>query len=65
VSKLKTCDTAHLAAGLGNVVTVEGASSTSDRIDFGGHPIVDGWISVPDVTGFVLNLDHPLFRNGA
>ena len=47
-SKLKTCYTAQLAAGMGNVVTVEGVSCTSDQLDFSGYPIVDSWISVPD-----------------
>ncbi len=60
-SKLKTCYTAHLAAGMGNVVTVEGVSATSDRVDFSVYPIEDGWISVPDAPGFGLPLDHPWF----
>ena len=61
-SKLKTCYTAQLAAGMGNVITVEGVSSTSDQVDFSTYPIKDGWISVPDSPGFGLSLDHPLFQ---
>jgi len=54
--RLKTHYTAHLAAGLGNVVTVEGVTCLSDDIDYGNYSIIDGKIHVPDSPGFGMKL---------
>jgi L-alanine-DL-glutamate epimerase-like enolase superfamily enzyme len=55
-SLLKTHYAAHLAAGLGNVCTLEGVSCLSDEIDFGDYPIVDGKMKVSGEPGFGMKL---------
>ena len=55
-NRLKTNYTAHLAAGLGNVCTIEGVTCLSDDIDYGDYPIADGKIKIPDVPGFGMKL---------
>ncbi|HEX6226899.1 MAG TPA: enolase C-terminal domain-like protein, partial [Chryseolinea sp.] len=54
--RLKTHYTAHLAAGLGNVSTVEGVTCISDDIDYGNYPIKDGTISVSKAPGFGMKI---------
>ena len=54
--QLKTHYTAHLAAGLGNISTVEGVTCISDDIDYGNYPIRDGKISVSPAPGFGMKL---------
>lgn len=53
---LKTRYIAQLAAGLGNIVTIEGVTCVSDEIDFGEYPVIDGKIQVPEKPGFGMNL---------
>jgi L-alanine-DL-glutamate epimerase-like enolase superfamily enzyme len=54
--RLKTNYTVHLAAGLGNISTVEGVTCFSDDIDYGHYPIKDGKISVSEAPGFGMKL---------
>ncbi len=54
--RLKTHYTAHLAAGLGNISTVEGVTCLSDDIDYGDYPIKDGKITVSSAPGFGMKL---------
>ena len=53
---LKTHYTAHLAAGLGSIPTIEGVTCLSDDIDYGNYPIKDGKIKVSDKPGFGMKL---------
>ena len=55
-SLLKTYYTAHMAGGLGNTVTIEGVTSTSDDIDLSGYTIKDGHLIPPTAPGFGLEL---------
>ena len=54
--QLKTHYATHLAAGLGNISTIEGVTCLSDDIDYGNYPIKDGNISVSHETGFGMKL---------
>ena len=54
--RLKTHYIAHLAAGLGNVVTVEGVTCLSDDIDYGNYPIREGRLHVSEAPGFGMTL---------
>lgn len=53
---LKTHYNAHLAAGLGNIVTIEGVTCISDEIDFGDYKISGGKLRVSDRPGFGMKL---------
>ncbi|HZC28059.1 MAG TPA: enolase C-terminal domain-like protein [Actinopolymorphaceae bacterium] len=53
---LKTLYAGQLAAGLGNVVTVEGVPGTTEHVDASGYQLVDGVLHVPDTPGFGLPL---------
>jgi L-alanine-DL-glutamate epimerase-like enolase superfamily enzyme len=55
-SRLKTHYAAHLSAGLGNVVTLEGVTCESDEIDYGDYPIVNGKLRVSEAPGFGMKL---------
>jgi len=55
-SLLKSYYTAHLAGGLGNTVTIEGVTSTSDDVDLSGYRIVNGRLVPPDAPGFGMKL---------
>lgn len=55
-TQLKTYYTAHLAAGLGNVVTVEGVTCTSPDVDFGTYHLKDGKLVVSEAPGFGMKL---------
>ncbi|GAA1524827.1 mandelate racemase/muconate lactonizing enzyme family protein [Kribbella lupini] len=53
---LKTLYAAQLAAGLGNVPTVEGVPGTTDGVDTSAYRWADGNLTVPDRPGFGLTL---------
>ncbi|TDI69654.1 MAG: mandelate racemase/muconate lactonizing protein [Bacteroidetes bacterium] len=53
---LKTHYIAHMAAGCGNVVTLEGVTCISDDIDYGDYKIIDGKIQVSEAPGFGMKL---------
>jgi L-alanine-DL-glutamate epimerase-like enolase superfamily enzyme len=53
---VKTLYAAHVAAGLGNVVTVEGIIGGAVGVDTAGYALVDGTLHVPDRPGFGLAL---------
>ncbi len=55
-SLLKSYYTAHLAGGMGNTVTIEGVTSTSEDVDLSGYRITDGNLIPPDTPGFGLKL---------
>lgn len=55
-SLLKTHYTAHLAGGLGNTVTIEGVSSTSDDVDLSGYKLENGKLNPPNKAGFGMPL---------
>lgn len=55
-SLLKTHYVSHIAAGLGNLVTIEGVTCISDEIDFGDYRIVDGKLRVSEQPGFGMKL---------
>jgi len=53
---MKTYCTAHLAAGLGNVITIEGVTCFSDEMDYGDYKIENGKLTVSDRPGFGMKL---------
>ncbi|GAB3839422.1 mandelate racemase/muconate lactonizing enzyme family protein [Kribbella italica] len=53
---LKTLYAAQMAAGLGNVPTVEGVPGTTDGVDTSAYEWKDGNLTVPDRPGFGLTL---------
>jgi L-alanine-DL-glutamate epimerase-like enolase superfamily enzyme len=55
-SMIKTQVASHMAAGLGNVCTIEGVTCISDEIDFGPTKIVDGKLRVSEEPGFGMKL---------
>ncbi len=55
-SMLKTHYNVHIAAGCGNVVTIEGVTCISDDIDYGDYKIVNGRIQVSEMPGFGMKL---------
>ena len=55
-SRLKTNYTAHLATGLGNVVTIEGVTCTSDDVDFGDTALKAGKLVTSPAPGFGMTL---------
>jgi len=55
-SGLKTHYISHIAAGLGNVCTIEDVTCMSDEIDYGDYKIVDGKLIVSDKPGFGMKL---------
>jgi len=56
---LKTLYAAQMAAGLGNVLTVEGVPGTTDAVEATGYLLEDGVITVPDQPGFALPITPP------
>ena len=54
--RLKTNYIAHIASGLGNVVTIEGVTCLSDNIDYGDYPIIDGKLQTSKAPGFGMKL---------
>jgi L-alanine-DL-glutamate epimerase-like enolase superfamily enzyme len=57
-SPLKTLYASQLAAGLGNIPTVEGVPGETDGVDTSGYVLADGVLSVPQAPGFGLTLDY-------
>jgi L-alanine-DL-glutamate epimerase-like enolase superfamily enzyme len=55
-SRLKTHYISHIAAGLGNVCTIEGVTCLSDEIDFGDYDLTDGKLRVSEKPGFGMDL---------
>jgi len=55
-SLLKTNYTAHLAGGLGNTVTIEGVTSSSDDMDLTAYTVKDGKLIPPNLPGFGMQL---------
>jgi L-alanine-DL-glutamate epimerase-like enolase superfamily enzyme len=55
-SMLKTCYISHIAAGLGNVCTIEGVTCLSEEIDFGDYRITEGKLQVSEQPGFGMKL---------
>jgi L-alanine-DL-glutamate epimerase-like enolase superfamily enzyme len=53
---LKTHYVAHLAAGLGNVLTIEGVPGRSRDVDLSGYRFSEGIITPPDSPGFGMRL---------
>lgn len=53
---LKTLYAAQMAAGLGNVLTVEGVPGTTDGADASAYELLDGVVRVPDAPGFGVQL---------
>ena len=53
---LKTIYTAHIAWGLGNVVTIEGVTCSSNDIDFGLYRLEKGVLLPSDAPGFGMTL---------
>lgn len=53
---LKTHYISHMAAGCGNVITIEGVTCISDDIDYGDYKIIDGKIQVSEAPGFGMKL---------
>jgi D-galactarolactone cycloisomerase len=48
---------AQIAAGLGNVVCIEGIPGTTSGVDYTNYPIRDGEMSVPELPGFAIPLE--------
>ena len=59
-TQLKSYYTAHLAAGLGNVVTIEGVTCSSPDVDFGDYHLKEGKLVVSDEPGFGMQLTKEL-----
>ncbi len=55
-SLLKTHYTAQLSAALGNTVTIEGVSSTSEDVDLSGYYLKNGKLFLPNKPGFGMPL---------
>jgi D-galactarolactone cycloisomerase len=53
---LKTVYAAHLAAGLGNVPTIEGVTTGDDDVDCGDNRLKDGLFQPSSKPGFGLTL---------
>jgi D-galactarolactone cycloisomerase len=55
-SPINTFYAAQLAAGLGNVITVEGIPGFTNGVDTSAYVLSDGVLSVPDEPGFAMSL---------
>jgi L-alanine-DL-glutamate epimerase-like enolase superfamily enzyme len=53
---LKTNYVAHLAAGCGGVLSIEGVTCSSEDVDLGDYPLKDGKLTVSDAPGFGMKL---------
>lgn len=62
---VKTAYAAQLAAGLGNVLTVEGVPGSTQGVDADAFTVHDGAITVPETAGFGLGLTEPRIGPGA
>lgn len=56
---LKSLYAAQLAAGLGNVLTVEGVPGTTEGLDASAYRLEEGRLSVPDIPGAGIELTAP------
>ena len=54
---LKTLYASQLAAGLGNIVTLEGIPAESNDVDWDGYHLQEGSLYVPDKPGFGMKLN--------
>jgi D-galactarolactone cycloisomerase len=52
----RPCYVAQLAAGVGNVIIIEGIPGKTEGVDYSAYKFVDGQIIVPDLPGFGLKL---------
>jgi L-alanine-DL-glutamate epimerase-like enolase superfamily enzyme len=52
----------HLAGAIQNFMYVEWDEVATPGLNAPGYSIVDGWVSVPNVPGFGLELDEAVFR---
>jgi L-alanine-DL-glutamate epimerase-like enolase superfamily enzyme len=52
----RPCYVAQLAAGVGNVIIIEGIPGKTEGVDYSAYKFVDGKIIVPDLPGFGLKL---------
>ncbi len=57
---LKVNYSAHLAAGLGNVLMLEGIPSTTHGAEVGLYRLEEGVLHVPDAPGFGMKLTERL-----
>ncbi|ACQ78906.1 Mandelate racemase/muconate lactonizing protein [Beutenbergia cavernae DSM 12333] len=57
---LKTLYAAQMAAGLGNVLTVEGVPGRTEGADTSAYALTDGVLAVPDAPGFAIPLTAPV-----
>lgn len=53
---LKSHYTAHLAAGMGGIVTIEGVTCTSKDVELSGYKLKDGKLAVSEAPGFGMQL---------
>lgn len=53
---LKSNYIAHIAAGLGNVVTIEGVTCTCKQVDFSGYQLQEGKLAPPKLPGFGMKI---------
>jgi L-alanine-DL-glutamate epimerase-like enolase superfamily enzyme len=53
---LKSHYVAHLARGLGGIVTIEGVTCTSDDVDLSGYKLKDGKMAASEEPGFGMKL---------
>ena len=53
---IKTLYAAQLAAGLGNVITVEGVPGTTSGADTSGYQLSEGRLTIPETPGFGIPL---------
>ncbi len=54
---LKTRYAAHLAAGLGNVLTLEGVPGENASVDWSGYRLEEGLLHIPAAPGFGMKLE--------
>ena len=59
-SPLKTLYAGQIAAGLGNVIAVEGVLGHTEGVDTGAYILSDGRLSVPNRPGFAIGLSSEL-----
>jgi L-alanine-DL-glutamate epimerase-like enolase superfamily enzyme len=62
---LKTLYAAHVAAGLGNVVTVEGVPGTAATIDATAYRLENGRLYLPDLPGWGIKPPSHESSNGS
>jgi len=49
----------QLAAGLGNIICIEGIPGNSSALDYSNYSIVEGRVHVPNLPGFAMPLKEP------